>query len=232
MLYYARCRCFSNNLRIADRHRSYCNANRCGHSSEIKKIYLREIAVGTDSDFPLDQSRSPIVEKSQRIAFESSNDHRSNITSNRALAINNSRYTNNNNSNYQSPPKPANFYGTRNNNERDNMRMQRRFDNKRSDNMIDNEIGNKQLDGSQIRNDNEENGYTPVPVKQLIQEFEKTCRPVLQYKQISPKIIPIVQHCPLDNDIARFFETRNPAKCNNEEEYARWELMGDPFSAI
>ncbi|XP_032680601.1 uncharacterized protein LOC116848523 [Odontomachus brunneus] len=210
------------NLPITDRHRSYCNANRCGHSSEVKKIYLREIAVGTDSDFPLNQSRSPIVEKSRRI--ESTNDHRDNIASNhRALAINSSRYTNNNsNSNYQLSRKSTNFYDARNNNERD-ARTQRRFDNKRNDSMINNEIGNKQRNNGQAQNDNEENGYTSVPVKQLIQEFEKTCRPVLQYKQISPKIIPIVQQCPLDNDIARFFETRNPAaKCSNEdEEYAR-----------
>lgn len=220
MLCYAYYHCFSNNLRIADRHRSHCNANRCSHSSEVKKIYLREIAVGTDSDFP--QSRSPIVEKSRRIAFESTNDHRGNIASNhRVSALNSSRYTNNNN-NYQLLRKSTNFYDARNNNERD-TRTQRRFDNKRNDNMIDNEIGNKQRNSGQARNDNEENGYTPVPVKQLIQEFEKTCRPVLQYKQISPKIIPIVQQCPLDNDIARFFETRNPAaKCSNEEEeYAR-----------
>ncbi|XP_043267396.1 uncharacterized protein [Venturia canescens] len=54
----------------------------------------------------------------------------------------------------------------------------------------------------------DESEYTPVPVKQLIQEFEKTCRPTLQYKQISPKVIPIVQQCPpLDNDLSRFFES-------------------------
>jgi len=93
--------------------------------------------------------------------------------------------------------------------------------------MIDNKLGNKQQNGNRMQNINEETEYTPVPVKQLIQEFEKTCRPVLQYKQISPKIIPIVQECPLDNDIARFFETRNRTKYNNTEEdtYAiRWEL--------
>lgn len=87
---------------------------------------------------------------------------------------------------------------------------------------MDNKIGNKQQSDRQMQNDSEENGYTPVPVKQLIQEFEKTCRPVLQYKQISPKIIPIVQQCPLDNGIARFFETKNSIKYNNEEQsYAR-----------
>lgn len=206
--------CFNFNLRIADRHRSRCNINRCDHSSEVKKIYLREIAVGTDSDFPLDQSRSSIVEKSHRIAYESANDRRANITNYRSAANNNNRYINN----YQSSRK-SNFCNVQSYNNKDTG-IQQRFDKKYDDNVIDNKIGNKQQ--SQMQNDNEENEYTPVPVKQLIQEFEKTCRPVLQYKQISPKIIPIVQQCPLDNDIARFFETRNPTKYNNgEEEYAR-----------
>ncbi|XP_012222504.1 uncharacterized protein [Linepithema humile] len=205
----------STNTPITDR-RSHCNVSRCDHSSKVKKIYLREIAVGTDSDFPLDQSRSSFMEKSHRIAFESTNDQRANIINNCIVANNSNRYINNN---YQSPRKSI-LCNAQNNNEKDS-RMQRCFDNKYNDNVID-KIGNKQLDSNQMRNDNEENGYTPVPVKQLIQEFEKTCRPVLQYKQISPKIIPIVQQSPLDNDIARFFETRNSAKCNNEEkEYAR-----------
>ncbi|XP_029679676.1 uncharacterized protein LOC115245472 isoform X2 [Formica exsecta] len=202
------------NMPITDRHRSRCNTNRCDHSSEVKKIYLREIAVGTDSDFPLDQSRSSIVEKSHRIAYESANDRRANITNYRSAANNNNRYINN----YQSSRK-SNFCNVQSYNNKDTG-IQQRFDKKYDDNVIDDKIGNKQQ--IQMQNDNEENEYTPVPVKQLIQEFEKTCRPVLQYKQISPKIIPIVQQCPLDNDIARFFETRNPTKYNNgEEEYAR-----------
>ncbi|XP_011872623.1 PREDICTED: uncharacterized protein LOC105564681 isoform X2 [Vollenhovia emeryi] len=202
------------NIPITDRR---CNANRCNHSSEIKKIYLREIAVGTDSDFPSDHSRSPIVEKSRRTVFESTNNRRTNMANNHAVASNNNRYINNN---YQSPRKSDvcnawSYHGR-------DTRIQQRFDNKYNDNVIGNKIGNKQQNERQIQNDNEENGYTPVPVKQLIQEFEKTCRPVLQYKQISPKIIPIVQQCPLDNDIARFFETKTSIKYNNEEEkYAR-----------
>ncbi|XP_072745216.1 uncharacterized protein [Anoplolepis gracilipes] len=203
----------STNAPITDRHQSRCNTNRCGHSSEVKKIYLREIAVGTDSDFPLDQSRSSIVEKSHRNAYESTNDRRA-IANYRTVANNNNRYVNN----YQSSRK-SNFCNAQSYNNKD-MGNQQRFDNKYGDNVIDNKIGNKQQ--SQMQNNNEENEYTPVPVKQLIQEFEKTCRPILQYKQISPKIIPIVQQCPLDNDIARFFVTRNPTKYNNgEEEYAR-----------
>ncbi|XP_012537418.2 uncharacterized protein LOC105837312 isoform X2 [Monomorium pharaonis] len=199
------------NVPITDKH---CNANRCSHSSEIKKIYLREIAVGTDSDFPSDHSRSPIVEKSRRIVFESTNNRRTNNTANnRAVASNNNRYVNNN-VNYQSPRKSdACNAWSYNDNRKINARIQQRFDN-----VIDNKIGSKQQSDRQMQNDNEENGYTPVPVKQLIQEFEKTCRPVLQYKQISPKIIPIVQQCPLDNGIARFFETKNPVKYNNDEE--------------
>ncbi|XP_011704705.1 PREDICTED: uncharacterized protein LOC105459988 isoform X2 [Wasmannia auropunctata] len=204
------------NVPISDRQ---CNANRCGHSNEIKKIYLREIAVGTDSDFPPDHCRSPIVEKSRRIVFESTNNRRTNMANNREyVASNNNRYINNNN--YQ-PSRKSDVCDARSYNGR-GTRIQQRFDNKCNDNVIDNKIGNKQQSDRQTQNDNEENGYTPVPVKQLIQEFEKTCRPVLQYKQISPKIIPIVQQCPLDNGIARFFETKNPVKYNNEEQgYAR-----------
>ncbi|XP_018366297.1 PREDICTED: uncharacterized protein LOC108763296 isoform X2 [Trachymyrmex cornetzi] len=197
------------NIPITDKH---CNANRCGHSSEIKKIYLREIAVGTDSDFSPDYCRSPIVEKSRRIVFDSTNNRRTNMA-NKYVASNNNTYINNN---YQSPRK-SDVCNMRSYNVKD-TRIQQRFDNKFNDNMIDNKLGNKQHNDRQMQNDNEENGYTPVPVKQLIQEFEKTCRPVLQYKQISPKIIPIVQQCPLDNGIARFFETKNPVKYNNEEE--------------
>ncbi|KAL6264596.1 hypothetical protein P5V15_004698 [Pogonomyrmex californicus] len=202
------------NIPLTDRH---CNANRCGHSSEVKKIYLREIAVGTDSDFPSDHSRSSIIEKSRRAVFESTNDRRTNMANNRIVASNNNRFINNNS--YQSPRK-SDFCNARSYNGRD-MRIQQHFDNY-NDTMIDKKIGSKQQNGNQMQNDDEENGYTPVPVKQLIQEFEKTCRPVLQYKQISPKIIPIIQQCPLNNGIARFFETRNPVKYNNEEEgYAR-----------
>ncbi|XP_011348317.1 uncharacterized protein LOC105285666 isoform X3 [Ooceraea biroi] len=199
------------NVPIADRYRSHCNTNQCSHFSEVKKIYLREVAVGTDSDFPPDQSRSSVIEKSRRIAFEPTND-RANIASNRAN--NSNRYINKDS--YQSPRKP-NFYNGRNNYDED-TRLQKHFDNKYNGNATDNKIANEQQNGSHAQNVNEETEYTPVPVKQLIQEFEKTCRPVLQYKQISPKIIPIVQQCPLDNDIARFFETRSRAKYNNNPE--------------
>ncbi|XP_020290965.1 uncharacterized protein LOC109858282 [Pseudomyrmex gracilis] len=196
------------NVPTTDGCRSHCNANRCSHSTEVKKIYLREIAVGTDaSDFPAEQSLPSVVERSYRIAFGSPN-----ITNNRAHN-NNNKYINNNNNNnnsHQSPRKSV-FCNAQNNNS--DARAQQRVG------KYNNAIGNKQQNGTQ--NDNEENGYTPVPVKQLIQEFEKTCRPVLQYKQISPKIIPIVQQCPLDSDIARLFGTRNPKYNNDEEEYAR-----------
>ncbi|KAL0130456.1 hypothetical protein PUN28_002254 [Cardiocondyla obscurior] len=203
------------NIPVTDRH---CNANRCGHSSEIKKIYLREIAVGTDSDFPSDHSRrSPVVEKSRRTVYESTNNRHTNMANKHAIASSNNRYINNN---YQSPRKPD-VCNVRDYNHKD-TRIQRYDNNKCNDYVIASKIGNKQQSVKQIQDDNEKNGYTPVPVKQLIQEFEKTCRPVLQYKQISPKIIPIVQQCPLDNGIARFFETKNPIKYKNEEErYAR-----------
>lgn len=202
-------------MRVTDRQRpTHCNANQCGHSSEVKKIYLREIAVGTDSDFPPDRSRSSAVEKSRRIAFEPTDD-RAGIASDRVIAGSNNRYISNDS--YQSPRKHGFYNGQYSNNE--DARIQKRFDNKYNGNAIDKKISKKQQNGGgYAQGASEETEYTPVPVKQLIQEFEKTCRPVLQYKQISPKIIPIVQQCPPDNDIARFFETRTRAKKYNSAE--------------
>lgn len=48
----------------------------------------------------------------------------------------------------------------------------------------------------------DENDYTPVPVKQLIQEFEKTCRPIMQYKKVKSK--GTANHHA--KDINRFFQ--------------------------
>lgn len=60
--------------------------------------------------------------------------------------------------------------------------------------------------------------YTPVPVKQLIKEFEKTCRPVMQYKQIDPSKIA-TQLCALDNEmISRYFECRTCVPSAKQDE--------------
>jgi len=44
-------------------------------------------------------------------------------------------------------------------------KMQQRFDNKYRDNVIDHKLGNKQQSDRQMQNNNEENEYTPMPVK-------------------------------------------------------------------
>ncbi|XP_046477542.1 uncharacterized protein [Neodiprion pinetum] len=52
------------------------------------------------------------------------------------------------------------------------------------------------------------NEYTPIPVKQLIKEFEKTCRPVMHYKQNCPNKTA-TQLGSFDNEmISRYFEGR------------------------
>ncbi|XP_076239961.1 uncharacterized protein LOC143182664 [Calliopsis andreniformis] len=201
-----------------------CNGNECNHMHEVKKIYLREVAVGTDNDFPVDKSRSSIVEKSRRMAFDpnaerySNSYHRAN--GNESAAITSANINRHNHNYNKASLSRSNYSNTRN--ITTNKEVNSYVKEERVQSMINNKVLNNQTESEASRIDSEGNEYTPVPVKQLIQEFEKTCRPVLQYKQISPKVIPIIQHSPLDSDIARFFETRNTqVKYNPEEERRR-----------
>jgi hypothetical protein len=72
----------------------------------------------------------------------------------------------------------------------------------------------------QSNNDNEEvdetpeEDYTPVPVKQLIQEFEKTCRPVIQLKQYASRVAPVTNN---QNDLSRYFESRHEVVYHNRQ---------------
>ncbi|XP_050573780.1 uncharacterized protein LOC126914202 isoform X2 [Bombus affinis] len=199
-----------------------CNGKECNHQTEVKKIYLREVAVGTDNDFPLDKSRSSIVEKSRRITFEPDTEQR-NIYHGRNSVNENttsSIATNRRSHNYSKASlNKSNFSNTQH---ATNKEMKNYMKEQRITECVKSTINDK---GKFVNNrqeiDNEESEYTPVPVKQLIQEFEKTCRPILQYKQFSPKVIPIIRQSPLDNDITRFFETQNSVKYNNEEEHRR-----------
>ncbi|XP_048261066.1 uncharacterized protein LOC110119141 isoform X3 [Bombus terrestris] len=199
-----------------------CNGKECNHQTEVKKIYLREVAVGTDNDFPLDKSRSSIVEKSRRITFEPDTEQR-NIYHGRNSVNENttsSIATNRRSHNYSKASlNKSNFSNTQH---ATNKEMKNYMKEQRITECVKSTISDK---GKFVNNrqeiDNEESEYTPVPVKQLIQEFEKTCRPILQYKQFSPKVIPIIRQSPLDNDITRFFETQNSVKYNNEEEHRR-----------
>ncbi|XP_033353810.1 uncharacterized protein LOC117235665 isoform X3 [Bombus vosnesenskii] len=198
-----------------------CNGKECNHQTEVKKIYLREVAVGTDNDFPLDKSRSSIVEKSRRITFEPDTEQRNIYHGRNSVNENTSSIaTNRRNHNYSKASlNKSNFSNTQH---ATNKEMKNYMKEQRITECVKSTISDK---GKFVNNrqeiDNEESEYTPVPVKQLIQEFEKTCRPILQYKQFSPKVIPIIRQSPLDNDITRFFDTQNSVKYNNEEEHRR-----------
>ena len=192
----------------------------------MKKIYLREVAVGTDNDLPLEKSRSSIVEKSRRITFEpdierhNSYHGRNNINENMATSIITNRRNHNYNKASLNKSNFSNAQHATNKEIKNYAKEQQRVGTECSAKSAINDQG-KFLNNRQDI-DNEENDYTPIPVKQLIQEFEKTCRPVLQYKQFSPKVIPIMQQSPLDNDISRFFERQNSVnKYNAEEEHRR-----------
>ncbi|XP_053597714.1 putative uncharacterized protein DDB_G0286901 [Microplitis demolitor] len=186
---------------------------------EIKKIYLREVAVGTDSDLTNGKHMN--------------NNHHHHQNHN-----NHNNHNNNNNNNgyekyrmpesdrYQSHPQSrrkaqAQYHQNDYREVRDTRNSDRNYDNRNNNHNNDTREHHrsqrqqhKQQKHQQLEEEQEyedENDYTPVPVKQLIQEFEKTCRPVFQYKQMSPKVTIVQQHPPLD-DISRFFDApRMPA---------------------
>ncbi|XP_033326386.2 uncharacterized protein LOC117220493 isoform X1 [Megalopta genalis] len=207
-----------------DRNHYRCNGKDCSHLTEVKKIYLREVAVGTDNDFPENKYRSSVVEKSRRSSFDPDadryvNHHARNGNNYETVAA---QLTTNKRNHKSAGTIGRSSYPNRqsfatNKESKSYMKEQRM-----AECMINGKekIVNSQRE-TETRIDNEGNEYTPVPVRQLIQEFEKTCRPVLQYKQISPKVIPIVQHCPVDNDLTRFFETRSSVKYNTVEDHRR-----------
>ncbi|XP_028982392.1 uncharacterized protein LOC107045494 [Diachasma alloeum] len=150
---------------------------------EVKKIYLREVAVGTEPDYPMNfinghQNGLMPVEKSRRMSFDSER-----YESSQQQMKPPHRIKKNAGQNPQSYANYTNHY-----------------------------VNQSQGQGERMLEEEDENDYTPVPVKQLIQEFEKTCRPVLQYKQLSRKIVPVVQQqAPLE-DISRFFNAARPQK--------------------
>ncbi|OAD60433.1 hypothetical protein WN48_05405 [Eufriesea mexicana] len=197
-----------------------CNGKECNHMTEVKKIYLREVAVGTDNDLPFDKSRSSIVEKSRRISFEPDVERHNSYYGRNNTNENTSITTNRRNHNYNKASlNKSNFSNAQH---ATNREVRNYIKEQRVTECVKSTINdNEKFVNNQRQIDNEENEYTPIPVKQLIQEFEKTCRPIMQYKQFSPKVIPIVQQSSLDNDITRFFETQNSVKYNAEEEHRR-----------
>ncbi|XP_043485506.1 probable serine/threonine-protein kinase tsuA, partial [Polistes fuscatus] len=255
------------NSPVTDRHRSCQLTNDCNHSTQIQKIYLREVAVGTDTDFPTIENKYYESNKKQDVVVRrgngfisngvksNNNNNNNNVVnnverrfnkllgnktnSNNATQISNTNnkemkiLINNNSSNGNSiSNKNKNKNKNNNNREIIKQRLGNHFSQENFINDRTNKFWNKsqaikhdrddieRLSDSDDDDDDDDdaaaNEYTPVPVKQLIQEFEKTCRPVLQYKQISPKVIPIVKQCPIDTDIARFFQTRTNVKYNEQ----------------
>ncbi|XP_043465132.1 GATA zinc finger domain-containing protein 14 isoform X2 [Leptopilina heterotoma] len=236
--------------------------NGVNRTTDVKKIYLREVAVGTESELPHEDC-DQFLGKSKRMSFNNEDHQRSRAFVNtnghqrhKSAFSNNSNhhsksngisngshhhhnhhvkanghsylypksnhYVKNNsrpssNSTYNSRPNSNSHY---NSNSKSKSKYyshptNSKFNSKTSNNYK--KSSTCETNGKLIRNnfrngnseDSEESDYTPVPVKQLIQEFEKTCRPVLQYKQLSPKVIPISRQ----NDISRFFEnTSVPSK--------------------
>ncbi|XP_076544718.1 uncharacterized protein LOC117607685 [Osmia lignaria lignaria] len=209
-------------VNVPGRNQYRCNGQECNHhSTEVKKIYLREVAVGTDNDF-VDKSRSSIVEKSRRTAFEPDNEQYNNYRARNNGYDNTNKRNHNYNKASLSKCNFSNAHHHATNKEMKYVKEQRIAERVNSSMINDkSKLVNNQREIDSVRIDSDNSEYTPIPVKQLIQEFEKTCRPVLQYKQISPKVIPIIQHSPIDNDIARFFETRNSVKPNTVEEHRR-----------
>ena len=234
-------------------------------TTKVKKIYLREVAVGTDAELPPNdcdnfvgkskQMPSNIENRSRASTKELRNNHHKSIMTNfnfdhhsyhnsnslnyhsRPNLNSNYHFRPNSNSNYHSRPNSNSNYHSRPNS---NSNYHSRLNSNSNSHSISkskyhsnskyhlnstNHYAKPSVienNGNSIRNnfrnenqeyrysDSEESEYTPVPVKQLIQEFEKTCRPVMQYKQISPKVIPVIrQNKFLNNDLSRFFETHS-----------------------
>lgn len=179
--------------------KSYENGSR-KHEPEKKKVYLREVAVGTDSNYPMHEkqlngNRNGLsVEKSRRMSFDSDNYPISQSNGN---------------------PQRRNKHQTKSSHNRSEP-----FNRENGIHHRDNDYHERhyQHQPHRLQDEEQENDYTPVPVKQLIQEFEKTCRPILQYKQMNQKVIPIIQNPPID-DISRFFNSpripnKNPDVCS------------------
>ncbi|KAK0077651.1 hypothetical protein PV326_009903, partial [Microctonus aethiopoides] len=179
--------------------KSYENGSR-KYEPEKKKIYLREVAVGTDSNYlmhehQLNGNRNGLsVEKSRRMSFDSDNYP---ISQSNGNTQRRNKHQTKSSHNRSEPFNRENGV-----HHRDNDHHERHY----------------QHQQHRLQDEEQENDYTPVPVKQLIQEFEKTCRPILQYKQMNQKVIPIIQNPPID-DISRFFNSpripnKNPDVCS------------------
>ncbi|KAK2580288.1 hypothetical protein KPH14_012533 [Odynerus spinipes] len=178
-------------------HRSCQLANDCNQSTKIQKIYLREVAVGTDTDFPIEKPESNNDARQRSNGFNSFNgigksnqanvERRSNKPLGSKTNANNTQIATNKETKTNSREVKQRL-GNGNFSQENGLNDKNKFRNKQQpDKREEEEARLSDSDGSD---------YTPVPVKQLIQEFEKTCRPVLQYKQISPKVIPISQQRP------------------------------------
>ncbi|XP_014224793.2 uncharacterized protein LOC106650981 [Trichogramma pretiosum] len=91
----------------------------------------------------------------------------------------------------------------------------------------------QEVDEIQDENDEtQQEDYTPVPVKQLIREFEKTCRPVMQYKQYNTsRVEPTVPTCNHPNDISRFFEAKQNVAYHNDRRNQQQSSAGNEYAS-
>ncbi|XP_051165370.1 putative uncharacterized protein DDB_G0282133 isoform X2 [Leptopilina boulardi] len=205
---------------------TFSNSNSNHHSNSSK--HLKSNSNHSKSNGISNGSKSNSHHQHHLKSNGNSNSSKSNFNSHHysKSTVNGNNYVKNN-SNYQSRPSSNSTYNSRpnsnshyNSNSKSKYYSNSKYHSKSTNhhtietngNLIRNNFRNGNQDHQLT--DSEESDYTPVPVKQLIQEFEKTCRPVLQYKQLSQKVIPISrQNKTFNNDISRFFETTSvPSK--------------------
>ncbi|XP_074109074.1 uncharacterized protein LOC141533882 [Cotesia typhae] len=188
------------------KHSEFQNNSHKPAEPEVRKIYLREVAVGTDSDLTNGKNNNHHTHNNNNTNHHNYHHHH--------------HHQNNHNNGYEKYRLPE---SDRYQSHQRRKPQQNDYRDSRNDRHGDytrqhvNQRQQKYQKHQQLQQEPEfedENDYTPVPVKQLIQEFEKTCRPVFQYKQMVPKVAVVQQHPPLD-DISRFFDAPNTRISNN-----------------
>ncbi|XP_034951107.1 homeobox protein 2 isoform X2 [Chelonus insularis] len=199
----------NSNTQFKDKSRKkqmYPNAPRKSEP-EVIKVYLKEVAVGTEPECIGNghcNGNHASYDKYKRNSINSNHYMESHANNNRCMEshVNNNCYMESHANNNRCMESYSN----------NNRCTKQHFMNEPKKN------GHHHNNQHQQDIDENDEDYTPVPVKQLIQEFEKTCRPVLQYKQMIPKT-PIIQNPPIEN-ISRFFDS--PRMFNNTKETPKY----------
>ncbi|XP_023247325.1 uncharacterized protein LOC106645456 isoform X3 [Copidosoma floridanum] len=210
--------------------------------AEVKKIYLREVAVGTEpseiANKPVPDSNGNSKPSPRRSSLEGSSQRGPQRATNGARTARKQHQASNghhyhhsshhyhhnhhqaNGNGYQPYPAKREAYRSHHNYGFSYHNVHKPLQHSQSLSNGNGCYAQHQQNGSNGHkhngNENEEQlneecdeeakeDYTPVPVKQLIQEFEKTCRPVGHYngKALAPDTCGVHQ-----SDISRFFEAR------------------------